>query len=108
MDVTALKSFPFSRDGITIEHAVEGTTVNIPDDILIGLHGSGHIAFPGESVEHKPVEVKIIDNRSDTTEQNVTFDPTTATVEELRAHLTASGVKFHYKAGIDKLRELCK
>lgn len=41
MLVEILKPFPFSRNGVTEEQAVVGTTENIPDDLVPGLRAEG-------------------------------------------------------------------
>lgn len=99
MLVTALKDFPFSRNGIHIERAQEGKPVDVPDDLLIGLIAAGNVAMPDGTTVTDHGNVDRTGNG---------FDPSTATVEELRAYLTEKSIKFHPNAGLNKLRALCE
>ena len=42
MECRVIRGFPFSRDGIVVEHAEGGSIVNIPDDLEPGLTAAGY------------------------------------------------------------------
>jgi hypothetical protein len=57
MRVKILKSFPFSRDGITPLQAVAGRDNDIPDRLVPGLQREGYVAVTTETkVETKESE----------------------------------------------------
>lgn len=39
----ATKPFPFSRDGVTLEHAIEGQPVDVPAHLVPGLMAEGYL-----------------------------------------------------------------
>lgn len=51
MLVRALRSFPYSRDGVTALEAAAGATVDIPDLLVEGLTTGGWIASPDTSLD---------------------------------------------------------
>lgn len=109
MIVNVLKDFTFSRNGIHAECAVKGTPVDIPDELLIGLMTERYVAVP-DAVPTPVVIVDVSDQRTDKSAPVVisatTFDPSTATLEELQTFLRSKGIQFHHKAGVEKLRAL--
>lgn len=46
-----LKGFPYSRDGVTMEHAVAGAECDIPDALVAGLSTEGYI---GKAIRRAP------------------------------------------------------
>lgn len=48
MRVLVLRSFPFSRDGVTSERAVADTEADIPNDLVAGLVAAGYVAAIAE------------------------------------------------------------
>ncbi len=67
MRVSILKSFLFSRDGITSLQAVAGSADDIPDRLISGLRREGFVGetptvtapentmlFPGEAAQEQP------------------------------------------------------
>ena len=55
MDCKILKSFPFSRDGVTTHNAATGETVDVPDHLVPGLKKEGllEVKDAGPSQENK-------------------------------------------------------
>lgn len=53
MECMVLKSFPFSRDGVTTLQARAGETVDIPDDLVPGLTGEGYVKAADGMIDHK-------------------------------------------------------
>lgn len=53
-----LKTFPFSRDGVTVETAVAGGDCDIPDALAPGLRREGFLRAPGATgaPENKVIE----------------------------------------------------
>jgi hypothetical protein len=56
MRVIALRPFPFSRDGTTIEEAPDGAEVDIPDAMVPGLTAEGWIAAIPAPPEEPAIE----------------------------------------------------
>lgn len=106
MIVNVLKDFTFSRNGIHAECAVKGTTVDVPDGLLIGLMTERYIAVPDVAAAPVLAPVVAIVDESLVPDPATTFDPSTATVEELQAFLRSKGIRFHHNAGVEKLRAL--
>lgn len=57
----AAKPFPFSRDGVTLEHAIEGQPVDVPDHLVPGLLAEGFVtkamgAAPENKADAAPVK----------------------------------------------------
>lgn len=59
---TILRSFPFSVDGFTSEHAEAGSVVSIPSDLIEGLARAGYLRRAdeakamGHAAENKMIE----------------------------------------------------
>ena len=51
MRVQILKSFPFSRDGLTTLQAIAGSDEDIPDRLIPGLQREGWVGKSAERVE---------------------------------------------------------
>ncbi|NPD17588.1 hypothetical protein HOY34_20595 [Xinfangfangia sp. D13-10-4-6] len=67
----ANKPFPFSRDGVTLEHAVEGKPVDLPEALIAGLEAEGYVTkASGGTPENKadPFSREAIEALSDKTE----------------------------------------
>lgn len=59
----AAKPFPFSRDGVTLEHAIEGQPVDVPAHLLPGLMAEGYVtkamdAAPENKADAAPVKAR--------------------------------------------------
>lgn len=99
-----VKTFPFSRDGVTALTAVAGTVEDIPDDLVEGLAAEGFVCDPDDN--EQPQQEKQVDDPND--------DQTDLPIEEMDAHqlveryTALTGEEPDGRWGVSTLREKTK
>lgn len=88
MTVKATRGFPYSLDGVNVKHAKPGDTITgLSEKVREGLITGGFVTVEKGTASGG--------------------DPfADLSIDQIKILLDAKGVKYHHKAGIDKLRQL--